>query len=335
MAQDTRESTVSESLSWLEQEIGRSRDDHIKLVGVTDQVQRQVYDLLDQIEQNERLIRGVEPRFAPLRGIPEKIGMLDEAIEHIRYQISTQKSEIDNALRLLQAEAEYDREERADALRRIATATDQLATIASNVAQVQAQATQATQAASTIIERQREVEDRVQQFGLRLDRSIEVHRDLEDRVKTSILQGIEDRFAVVFERLQLVGEMVQRTERVVETVSNERSLRHDVLEQVGLWRDQNTRLESRVASVEEIADRVLTEVDKLRGEIALVEGRHAGMGERVASIRRDIAEVVDHVRDEFAKYNQLSEKQRRKQIQVLEQELREMKFHAFRPPEEP
>jgi hypothetical protein len=52
-------------------------------------------------------------------------------------------------------------------------------------------------------------------------------------------------------------------------------------------------------------------------------------------MRRDIAEVVDHVREEFAKYNTMLEKQRRKQIQVLEQELREMKFHAFRPPEEP
>jgi len=335
VANEIGQASVADALAWLEQEIARSRDEHLKLVSQTDQVQRKVYDLLDQVDQNERLIRAVEPRFAPLRGIPEKLGVLDEAIEHMRYQVSTQKSEIDNAIRLLQAEAEYDREERADALRRISSATDQLAGLAAGISQVQAQVTQATQAASTVIERQREVEDRVLQFGLRLDRTIEVHRDLEDRVKKGVLQGIEERFAVVFERLQLVGEMVQRTERVVEAVSQERSLRQDVLEQIGLWRDQHTRLEARVAAVEEIADRVLTELDKVRGEIALVEGRHAGLGERVAAIRRDIAEVVDHVRDEFAKYNQMTEKQRRKQIQVLEQELREMKFHAFRPPEEP
>ena len=335
MANNTREGTVGEVLAWLEQEIGRSRDEHTKLVAEMDQVQRQVFDLLEQLQQTERMVRAVEPRFQPLRGIPEKIGILDEATEHIRYQISTQKAEIDNALRLLQAEAEYDREERADAVRRITAAGDQLGSLAASVAQVQAQVTQATQAASTVIERQREVEDRVAQFGLRLDRNIEVHRDLEDRVKTAVLAGIEERFALVFERLQLVGEMVQRTERVVESVSQERSLRQDVIEQVGVWRDQQTRLESRVASVEELSDRVLTEVDKVRGEIALVEGRHAGLGERVATIRRDIAEVVDHVRDEFAKYNQMTEKQRRKQIQVLEQELREMKFHAFRPPDEP
>jgi chromosome segregation ATPase len=332
---NTREDTLAEALAWLEREFARARDEQTKLVAITDQLQRQLIDVLDQVEKNDRMIRAVDPRFAPLKGVPEKLGVLDEATERLRHELATRKAEVDNALRLLQAEAQYDREERAEAVRRISAAVDQLALVAANVAQLQAQVTQASQAASTIIERQREVEDRVHQFGLRLDRSIEVHRDLEERVRAAVLQGIEERFAIVFERLQLVGEMVQRTERIVEKVSQERTLRQEVLEQVGLWRDEHTRLESRVAAVEEIADRVLTEVDKVRGEIALLEGRHAGLGERVASIRRDIAEVVDHVRDEFAKYNQMTEKQRRKQIQVLEQELREMKFHAFRPPEEP
>jgi chromosome segregation ATPase len=335
VARNPRERTVDEAIDWLEREIGQSRDDTIKLVAQLDQLQRQLFDTIDLIEKNERAIRAVEPRFAPLRGIPEKIGSLDESTEHIRHQVASQKAEIDNAIRLLRAEADYDREERADALRRIGQATDQLTAIAATVSQLQAQVTQANQAGATVVERQREVEDRVHQFGLRLDRNIEVSRDLEDRIKTAVLGGIEERFALVFERLQLVGEMVQRTERVVEAVSQERSLRQEVLEQMGLFKDQHSRLEGRLAQVEEIADRVFTELDKLRGEVALIEGRHAGLGERVATIRRDIAEVVDHVRDEFAKYNQMTEKQRRKQIQVLEQELREMKFHAFRPPEEP
>jgi chromosome segregation ATPase len=331
---DTREGTLTDAIDWLEREISRSRDDQLKLLSQLEGLQRQLADLAQEIQRNEQMIRTIEPRFAPLRGVPEKIGSLNEASEHLRQQVAANKAEQDNAFRMLRGEAEHDRGERADALRRLATTTEQLTALTSGLAQVQAQATQATQSASTIIERQREVEERVHQFGLRLERSIEVHRDLEERVKAAVFANLDDRFAVVFERMQLVGEMVQRTERVVESVAQERSIRQDVLEQVGLWRDQQARLESRVAAVEEVADRVLTSVDKLRGEIALVEGRHAGLGERVAGIRRDIAEVVDHVRDEFAKYNQMSEKQRRKQIQVLEQELREMKFHAFRPPEE-
>ncbi|MGD9934380.1 MAG: hypothetical protein AB7T37_11760 [Dehalococcoidia bacterium] len=334
MVNDVRRG-IDDALVWLEQEARASRDEQTKIVTHLDQLQRHIYDLSEQLELNQRELRAVDPKFTPFRGLPQRTEQLAESAEHIRHQVTTNKAAVDNALRLLQAEAVHDREERADAMRRIEAATAQLGVIAASVAQVQAQMAQVTQAAATIVERQREVEDRVAQFGLRLDRSIEVHRDLEERVKTVVFQGLEDRFAVVFERLQVVGEMVQRTERTVASFAQERSLRQEVLDQVGAWRDQHTRLESRVATTEEIADRVLTEVDKVRGEITLVEGRHAGLGERVAGIRRDIAEVVDHVRDEFARYNQMQEKHRRKQIEVMQQELRETKFHAFRPPEEP
>jgi len=129
--------------------------------------------------------------------------------------------------------------------------------------------------------------------------------------------------------------MVKRNEDMIAAVSNERSLRQEVLDEVSVWRDEHSRIDGRLNALEEVADRVLSQVDKVHGEITLLEGRHSGLGERVAGIRRDIAEVVDQVRDEFAKYNAMIEKQKRKQIQGLEQELRETKFHAFRPPEEP
>ena len=72
-----------------------------------------------------------------------------------------------------------------------------------------------SQTFQTLLERQREVEARVEQFGLRLDRSIEVNRDLEERIKRVLTDDQDDRFDVVFERLQVVGEMVKRNEDIV------------------------------------------------------------------------------------------------------------------------
>jgi len=187
----------------------------------------------------------------------------------------------------------------------------------------------------TIQERQREIEARVEQFGLRLDRAIEVNRDLEERITQVLVGDLDERFEVVFDRLQVVGEMVKRNEDLIAAVASERSLREEVLQEVSVWRDQHGRIDGRLNALEEMAEKVLGELDRVHGEVTLLEGRHSGLGERVAGIRRDVAEVVDQVRAEFAKYNQMMEKQRRKQIQGLEQELREMKFHAFRPPEEP
>lgn len=335
MASDTQAEAIGEMLAWLEQQVRDVRDDQARSTASVDQVRKQVHDILDQIEKNERLLREVEPRFVPFRGLPEKISAIDESTEHIRQQISANKAEIDNAMRLLQAEAGYDREERAEAVKRIDAASAQLGLIVADVSQVQAQTSQVALTMQTLMERQREVEARVEQFGLRLERSIEVHRDLEERVKEVVFGDLDDRFEVVFERLQVVGEMVKRNEALINDATAEQTLRTEVIDEIRVWRGEHSRIEGRINAIEALADRVLGDIDKLRGTVALVEGRHAGLGERVAGIRRDIAEVVDHVRAEFAKYNELTEKQRRKQIQVLEQELREMKFHSFRAPEEP
>ncbi len=335
MAGEPQAQAIGEIITWLEQQLRANREEQSRQVAHLEQVQRQVHELAEEMDAAQRAVREIDPKLLPFKGLPEKIRSLDESSEHIRQAISANKSEVDNAIRLMRAEADYDRQERGEALRRIDTATSQLGLVLADVAQVQHQTSQVNQTLQTVLERQREVETHLEQFGLRLDRSIEVNRDLEERIKQVVLGDLDDRFEVVYERLQVVGEMVKRNEDLIAGVVNERNLRQDLIDELSVWREEHNRIDGRLNGLEENVDKVLVQLDKLHGEVALLEGRHSGLGERVANIRRDIAEVVDHVREEFAKYNAMMEKQRRKQIQVLEQELREMKFHAFRPPEEP
>ena len=326
---------LGEIITWLEQQVRQAREEQVRANAALDQLRRQVHELADDVTTVERITREVEPRFIPFKGIPEKIRGLDESTEHIRQEVAAHQAEIHGALRILRAEADYDRQERGEASKRIEAAASQLGLVLADIAQVQNQTAQMSQTFQMLLERQRELEARTEQFGLRLDRSIEVNRDLEERIKRVLTEDQDDRFDVVFERLQVVGEMVKRNEDVISTVASERSMRQEVLDEISVWRDEHARIDGRLSSLEASTDKLAGQLDKIHGDIALIEGRHAGLGERVAGIRRDISEVVDQVRAEFTKYNAMSEKQRKKQIQVLEQELREMKFHAFRPPEEP
>ena len=335
MAGESQAQAIGEIITWLEGQIRASREEQIRQVAALDQLRRQVHDLADQMSSAERAVREIDPKLAPFKGLPDKIRSLDEGSERIRQGVSSNKAEVDNALRIVRAEADYDRQERGEAIRRIDAATGQLGLVLADMAQVQNQTSQVNQTLQTLLERQREVEAHLEQFGLRLDRTIEVNRDLEERVKAVVLNDLDDRFEVVYQRLQVVGEMMKRSEDVIAGVANERSLRQDLIDELSVWREEHNRIDGRLNALEELSDKVVAQIDKVHGEVTLLEGRHSGLGERVSNIRKDIAEVVDHVRDEFAKYNAMMEKQRRKQIQGLEQELREAKFHAFRPPEEP
>lgn len=326
---------ITELLTWLEGQLRAAREEQARSTAYLDQLRRQVHDLSEQLDAAERAIREMEPRLLPFRGLPDKLNAIDQAMEELRQAVSAVRAESEHQQRLLRAESEYDRQERSEAIRRIDAATHQLGLVLADLAQVQQQTSQVAQQLQALLERQRDVEQQVQQFGLRLDRTIEVNRDLEERVKQVVLGDLDDRFDVVFERLQVVGEMVRRNEELISAVAHERDYRQELIDEIALWREEHHRIDNRLNQLEALTDRLVGTVDKLQGEITLLEGRHSGLGERVATMRRDIAEVVDHVREEFAKFNAMYEKQRRKQIQVLEQELREMKFHAFRPPEEP
>ena len=335
MTSDSQARALGEIVTWLEQQVRSARDEQTKVAVQVDQLLRQVHQMAEQIDVAERVVRDMEPRLLPFKGLPEKLRGLDEGSEHIRQQLSANHNEVESALRILRAESEYERQERSEIYQRIDAMASQLGLVLADVAQTQNQTAQMGHTFQTLLERQREVEARVEQFGLRLDRSIEVNRDMEGRIKDIVLADLDDRFDVVFERLQVVGEMVKRNEDIVSEVANERSLRREVIDEVSVWREEHLRVDGRVNQLEELTDRLVAQIDKVHGEVTLLEGPHSGLGERVANLRKDIVEVVDHVREEFAKYNAMMEKQRRKQIQGLEQELREMKFHAFRPPEEP
>jgi len=335
MAADPRAQAIGEIVSWLEQQVRESRDENVRTVGQLDQLRRQVHELADEVLQAERTVREVDPKLLPLKVLPEKLRSLDEGAEQLRQAIVANHNEINNSLRILRSEAEHDRQDRSEAFKRIELANSQLSLLLADIAQVQSQASQVVQVSQTLSERQREIEARVDQFGLRLDRSIEVNKDLEERIRNVLASEQDERFEVVFERLQVVGEMVKRAEDMIAAASAEKTMRDEVLDEIKIWRSEHQRIDTRLNTLEELTGKLTGLVDRVQGEITLLEGRHSGLGERVGNIRRDIAEVVDHVRDEFAKYNAMMEKQRRKQIQVLEQELREMKFHAFHPPEEP
>ena len=239
MAGEPQAQALGEIITWLEQQVRGTRDDQQRMLEQVDQVRRQIYDLAEQLHANERAIREVDPKFLPLKGVPEKIRSLDEGTEHIRQNLSANRADVDNALRIVKAEAESDRAERGEASKRIERAVHQLGLVIADVSQVQQQTSQVGQSLQTVLERQREIEARTEQFGLRLDRSIEVNRDLEERIKVVLTADQDERFEVVFERLQVVGEMVKRNEEMIAGVVNERSLRQEVLDEVSVWRQEH------------------------------------------------------------------------------------------------
>ncbi len=298
------------------------------------QLRRRVESLAEQSIETERAARAVGPELANYRGLPARAAELARDAEQTRTQVTETRNALDVVERTRDAEALTASRELAGAIGRIDGLDARLDLLAAAAATRETQLRQLSDALAAFVEWRRATEARDEQFDLRLQRLTELAEEIEGRVLAAAVERQVRPLETIHERLQILAGMAQRAEERIEELRAERHLAVDVEEELGRRRDEYERVEGRVSRAEGELERLVRLIEEARAATLLVDGRQTGLTERVSLIRRDISEMVDHVREEFARFGQMQEQSRRKQIETLEQELREMKFHGPRPPAE-
>jgi chromosome segregation ATPase len=327
--------SIEETLVLLEGESRAHREANEALGRELEQLRRQIQSVVEQNEEQGRATRKTETTLARHQGVPQKVTELSQDAEQLRTQLTETRSVLETAERTRDAEALVASRELREAVRRLDQLDDRLQLLASEAAGRESKLEQLGQSLSVLMDWQQEVRQETEQFELRLQRLTEVSEEVEGRVLAAAQTLQERPLEVIHERLQILGELAHRAEERLESLRGERELGEEVRAEMERRRDEQERIEAQVSRLEGAVDNLVRELDEARGETALLDGRHSGLSERVSLIRRDISEMVDHVREEFARFSEMQERSRKRQIDALEQELREMKFHALRPPDEP
>ncbi len=327
--------SIEETLVLLEGEMRTQREAGETLAREMLQLRRQVQVVMDQEEEQGRTTRQVETTVARYQGLPQKVTELSQDAEELRTALTEARSAVETSERTRDAEALVAGRELREALRRLDALEDRLDLLTSQAATRESKLEQLGQSLSALGDWQREVRQRSEQFELRLQRLTEVSDEIEGRVLAAAQTLQERPLEVIHERMQILGELAHRAEEAIETLRTEHQMREEVHEEMERRRDEQERIESQVSRVEGAVENLARQLDEARGQTALLDGRHSGLSERVSLIRRDISEMVDHVREEFTRFSEMQERSRRRQVEALEQEMRETKFHALRPPDEP
>ena len=242
---------TTEALVWLEEQIVALKEAQTSQLLHTEQLQRQIHEVASQANKADSAVRhGYHISTEHQMGMPDKLVSLNEDAEHLRSAIIANKAEIDNSIRTLRAEADNASQARRAMLKQVEVTAAEVATLASTLAQAQAQVIQVGQTVTVILERQAGVERQSEQFGLRLERVSEVTHGLEERIAERVSREQEEQLVPVYERMQLLGEMVRRVEDTITEVASEQTLREDVLQEIAAWRDQHGRIEVRLNDLE-------------------------------------------------------------------------------------
>jgi chaperonin cofactor prefoldin len=111
-------------------------------------------------------------------------------------------------------------------------------------------------------------------------------------------------------------------------------VKQDLVERIDLGRVERQRLEERVSVLEAVTADLRESDDDTDRRLSMLDGRDKGFNDRLVGLQSELAHYRTVVTEQFQRLHQSQERMKRRQIEDLEREIREMRIHAFRPVEE-
>jgi len=327
---------LAATLAWLEDTVRENKSQIARLGQALEQAQGQVWELTQRLQKAEEAAAslahelGVAPRLdTELRQMADKVTRLEERSSAI-------EARVQETVRLMQIEAEHVRAELSELIKRVDAWERPAQTWATRLETFEEMARRGQEATTAVRQRLDEIERYIETTDQRVQRLADVLKriDSELTLLTSELEALQKQEAAHNDRFQVHTEALRRLEEQLVVVAEQADARREFAEKFELHRTGIRRSEERLNLLEAIADEVRARFDEIGRALALMETREGTTRERLKQLAEEIASFRAHLAEYFGKLTALEERQRRRRIEEIEREIRELKVHAYRPPEE-
>lgn len=334
---DERQSAaLSTTVAWLEDELREAKTVIARQQQAIEQLSSQIWELTDALHRAEDLLATLPPRLESvsdyeghLRQVKDEIG-----VEHERgLAFETRLGEI---VRIQQTESERERAVLNDLVHRMENAERALQGNTPRFDALDEATRRSIESVTYVRQRLDELDRSVEGVDGRITRIAESGGRTEHEFArlTGEIEALRRQDAAVAERVQVYTEILKRLETQIAVVSSEVAVKQDVIERIELARVELHRLEERIFVQEAVATELREADEGVVRQIAMLEGRDRGLVDRLTGLQNDLANHRSAVSEQFSRLHQSQERARRRQIEDLEREIREMRTHAFRPVED-
>jgi chromosome segregation ATPase len=327
---------LASTLVWLEDTVRESKSQIARLQQQVEQSQGQVWDLAHRLqkaeEANVALLHelGATPRLeAELRSMADKLIRAEERAVSLETRLG-------ETSRLHQIEADHIRSELSELVKRVDTFERPLQTWSTRLDTFEEMSRRGQEATTAARQRVDEVDRYVETVDGRIQRLADVIKrvDSEFALLVAEVESMQKQDASTADRFHAYAESLRRLEDGISVVAQQSDVRREFTEKFELQRSGIRRSEERLNLVEATADDVRGRLEDFTRSISLIEAREGNFRERLNEIFEEVAAYRAHLAEYFNKVTALDERQRRRRIEDLEREIRELKVHAYRPPEE-
>ncbi|MSQ61680.1 MAG: hypothetical protein EXR43_03755 [Dehalococcoidia bacterium] len=330
-------SELREALVWLQEQMTQVRDQVARL-------QQDADDSLSRLGGLSELLSGVQERLlhqerqqVSMAEVRQESQLARETVAQLRERLVAMETHVGGLERQRTAERDHQQEEqrelahRIDEIARVALAVESRLSVLDDGQQ------QTREALTSISGEVIELHDTATTLGGRTENLGDAVHRLEAR--GTLLEGrVQDRERAdesLAERLQVIDGHVQRAVRQLDSTVAEGLQRvSDLAEQIDVLRAERARFESRLQEIEAHGSLVDERGEEHRSQLIRMAGHAQSIDERILQIEAAIQNVTEQVVIQIIRFGQTQERQKRRQVEDLEREIRELKQHARRLTEE-
>jgi chromosome segregation ATPase len=315
---------------WLQEQIGALKAQLGRLNQQGDQLQAALLDLNEKHRDGEARIREITSRTIGLPVMQDQLrqltGLLDR-IQDAEVLIDTKFEILD---RQLGEERSRDQAEKNDLYRRV----QDLERRSESMTERQSGADEAgrrfqDEAARLRIEAQ-SVSQRLEALESKSGRTLDALTRLEHahNETEAAIRALRREDDVLAERARLAQEVAARVESELHAQAEEYRALPLLAERVELLRAERQRVEDRVSRAEETLADAVTRLERQEESGLHVDARLKAQETRIAEIHGSTQDYRRGLSDQLLKLNQMLERMKRRQVEELERDVKELRTQA-------
>lgn len=319
------------TLAWLQDEIHLVKAQLAKIQHQMDQTQALALDTADKVRHGEAALETLAGKITSTAQFQEDIRQINDVTARLQEQLAQGRSQVEEVVRQRLSEGERERVERSDLLQRLVELEREVETWREQQSSVE-QATRHAQEGITLVTlRQENAEHRLGSTEEKAARGVEAANRIDNELSKldAVLQELRREDEVQAERARVALEAARRLEGEVDSQKSLRDALNLLDEKVELLRAERQRLDDRSSQHEEMLEEHRSELERQGQLLSILDGRTQGLQGRLDALREDIhtsrQEITDHLKT--LSYGQ--ERVKRRQIDELEREIRELRQHVI------
>lgn len=336
VANDRQSAQLASTLAWLEDNLRENKTHVARLTQLVEQSQSQVWELTHRLLKAEESSASLTTQLNDVPRLESELEALNERITRSEDRQATVETRVVDIAHQQQIDSDHLRAETNELVKRV-DGWERLTQGWTGRLDTLEEVSRRTQEATSILRQRLEDFERfVELVDQRAARTADALKRVDNEFSrlAADIEALEKQDAIHIERQQVYVEIVKRLDEQLIDVADIVNMKREMGEKLDLHRAGIRRSEERLGVIEEIDEQMHQQVEDVQRAVALIESKDKNLRDRLAVLQEQVGESQVHVAEQFQKAQSLLERQKKRLIEDLERDIREIKVNVYRPVEE-